>query len=73
VAAVALLIICGIAPAPAATPSGDYTQEQATARSCVYNEYCVGCHSSSLQDQPGGALAGTNFAKSLQFSKMSGR
>jgi len=49
VAAAALLIICAIAPgAPAATPSGDYTQEQATSGSRVYNEYCVSCHGSSF-------------------------
>lgn len=56
-----------------AASSGDYTRNQARAGKQVYAHHCVQCHGANLQGKAGPPLAGSRFADSLRFSKMSGQ
>ncbi len=51
--------------------SGDYTQSQAQAGKQVYSTHCALCHGTNLLGKAGPPLGGSQFASSLQFSKMS--
>lgn len=69
IALAAAALSIGAAKAHAA--AGDYTTAQAASGAQVYSEHCAACHGTSLGGQSGPALAGSDFAASLSYSKMS--
>ncbi|MGY3040233.1 alcohol dehydrogenase (cytochrome c) [Rhodanobacter sp. TND4EL1] len=66
-----LLIALAVPASAAAAQTGDYTSTQASRGATVYAGECALCHGAALQGKVGPALAGSNFATSLDTAKMS--